>query len=269
MLGGRGRREQQCEEQLRGECSCVHEEVNGWGRAKISTGASVRLRAWRGDTGIGWRTCCTSRGWVSLPHTDIMRIGPSLGVVSALLIASGHALAQDVTVPGRVLAQASSLAGKHYVQAYTIDSRPNKPLRSVQVSSTDFDATLIVVAPDGTADSDDDSGGDGNALLRITPKTGEWLIVVTAYELLRPGSFSLTVDGPAPQPTNRPLPRAAFELLPFERTKLARSPAPARVDTVTLTKVDTVTVMRADTVFVKRVDTVTRTRPAPAARAPR
>ena len=200
---------------------------------------------------------------------DIMRISRSLAVVSALLIGSHHALAQEVTVSGRVIAQASSLAGKHYVQAYTIDSRPDRPLRSVQVSSTDFDATLIVVSPDGTADSDDDSGGDGNALLRIAPKTGQWLIVVTAYELRRPGSFSLTVDGPPPAPTNRPLPRAAFELLPFERTRLAKSPAPARVDTVTLTKVDTVTVMRADTVFVKRVDTVTRTRPASAARAPR
>jgi hypothetical protein len=90
------------------------------------------------------------------------------------------------------------------------------------------------------------------------------LVVVTAYELLRPGSFSLTVDGPPPQPTNRRLPRAAFELLPSQRTTAA-APAPARVDTVTVTKVDTVTVMRADTILVTRVDTVTRTRPVPPA----
>jgi hypothetical protein len=200
-----------------------------------------------------------------------MGIKYSLGVLSALLIGSHHAIAQEVTVPGRVQAQASSLVGKHYVQAYTIDSRADKPLRSVQVSSTEFDAVLIVVSPDGTAKFDDDSGGDGNARLRIPPRTGEWLIVVTAYELLRPGSFSLTVDGPPPQPTTRRLPRAAIELLPYEQTTAAASPARARVDTVTLTKVDTVTVMRADTVLVTRVDTVTRTRPAPPARrtAPR
>lgn len=198
-----------------------------------------------------------------------MRTWRSLGVLSALLIGSHHALAQEVTVSGRVHAQASSLVANHYVQAYTIDSRPDKPLRSVQLSSTDFDAVLIVVAPDGTAEFDDDSGGDGSARLRIAPRTGEWLVVVTAYELRRPGSFSLTVDGPAPLPTNRPLPRAAIELLPGVRTTTAA--APARVDTVTVTKVDTVTVMRADTVFRTRVDTVTRTRPAPAARgtAPR
>jgi hypothetical protein len=161
--------------------------------------------------------------------------------------------------------------GKHYVQAYTIDSRADNPLRSVQVSSTDFDAVLIVVSPDGSADSDDDSGGDQNARLRIAPRTGEWLIVVTSSELRRPGRFSLTVDGPSPLPTNRRLPRAAFQLLPFERTTAAASPARARVDTVTITKVDTVTVIRADTVLVTRVDTVTRTKPAPAARgtAPR
>ena len=198
-----------------------------------------------------------------------MGVGRSLGVLWALLIGSHHALAQEVTVPGRVQAQARALAGKHYVQAYTIDSRPDKPLRSVQVSSTDFDAVLIVVAPDGTAESDDDSGGDQNARLRIAPRTGEWLIVVTADQLLRPGSFTLTVDGPAPQPTDRRLPRAAFELLPYERTNAAAPPARARVDTVTVTKVDTVTVMRTDTVLVTKVDTVTRTRPAPAARGTR
>ena len=90
-----------------------------------------------------------------------MGIARSLGVLSALLIGSEHALAQEVTVPGRVPALASSLVRNHYVQAYAIDSRPDNPLRSVQVSSTDFDAWLIVVSPDGTADSDDESGGDG------------------------------------------------------------------------------------------------------------
>ena len=195
-----------------------------------------------------------------------MRVGTSLGVLSALLIGSELAPAQEVTVSGRLLAQASSLVGKHYVQAYTIDSRPDKPLRSVQVSSTDFDAVLIAVAPDGTAEFDDDSGGDGNARLQFAPRTGEYLIVVTAYELRRPGSFTLTVDGPPPRATNQPLPRAAFVLLPYERTSATAKPAPARVDTVRITKVDTVTLMRADTVFKTRVDTVTRTRPTPTPR---
>jgi hypothetical protein len=200
-----------------------------------------------------------------------MAIVRSLGVLLALLTGSHHALAQEVTVTGRVQAQASSLVGKHYVQAYTIDSRPDKPLRSVQVSSTEFDAVLIVVSPEGTAEYDDDSAGDGNARLGIAPRPGEWLIVVTAYELRRPGRFSLTVDGPPPLPTNRPLPRAAIALLPYERTTAAASPARTRVDTVTVTKVDTVTVLRADTVFKTRVDTVTRIRPVPAGRgtAPR
>jgi hypothetical protein len=194
----------------------------------------------------------------------MMTIGRSLGVLAALLIGSEFAPAQEVTVSGRLIAQASSLVGKHYVQAYTIDSRPDNPLRSVQVSSTDFDAVLIVVSPDGTADSDDDSAGDQNARLQIAPRTGEWLIVVTSSELLRAGSFSLTVDGPRPRPTNRPLPRAAIALLPYERTRAAA--LPARVDTVRITKVDTVTITKVDTVLVTRVDTVTRTKPAPAAR---
>ena len=200
-----------------------------------------------------------------------MRIGLLLGVLAAMLIASHDALAQEVTVAGRLQAQASSLVGKHYVQAYTIDSRPDNPLRSVQLSSTDFASVLIVVSPDGTAQFKDDARGEGSVRLPAAPRTGEWLIVVTAYEIMRPGGYSLTVDGPAPRPTNRRLPRAAIALLPFERTTDVASTAPARVDTVTVTKVDTVTVMRADTVFVTRVDTVTRTRPAPVTRgtAPR
>jgi hypothetical protein len=195
---------------------------------------------------------------------NIMRNARPLGVLSALLIGSHHALAQQVTVSGRVQAQASSLEGKHYVASYTIASRPDKPLRSVQVDSKDFDAVLIAVAPDGIAEYDDDSGGDGNARLQFTPRTGEYLVVVTGYELLRPGRFTLTVDGASPQATSRRLPPAAFALLPYERTKAGAKPPPARVDTVRITKVDTVTVMRADTVFRTRVDTVTRVRPIPA-----
>ena len=191
-----------------------------------------------------------------------MGIARSLVVLSALLIAS-DALSQEVTVPGRVPALASSLVRNHYVQAYTIDSRPDNPLRSVQVSSTDFDAWLIAVSPDGTAYFDDESAGDGNPLLKIPPRTGEWLIVVTAYELRRPGRFSLTVNGPRPLATNRPLPPAAIERLPGEKGAVA-APLVQRVDTVRVMKVDTVTVMRADTVLKTRLDTVIRTRPAPA-----
>ena len=200
-----------------------------------------------------------------------MGIGRSLGVLSALLIGSVRALAQEVTISGRVPAVASSLVRNHYVQAYAIDSRPDNPLRSVQVSSTDFDAWLIAVSPDGTAYFDDESAGDGNALLKIPARTGEWLIVVTAYELRRPGRFSLTVDGPSPVATNRPLPQVAIERLPSQRGTSAAAPGPARVDTVRVTKIDTVTVLRADTVLRTRVDTVVRTRPGPAPRrtAPR
>jgi hypothetical protein len=194
-----------------------------------------------------------------------MRISHSLGVLAALLLASHPMLAQQVTVSGRLLAQPGALVGNHYVQAYTVPSRPDAPLRSVELSSTDFDAVLIAVAPDGKSYDDDDSAGGENARLQFSPRTGEWLIVVTAYDPRTPGRFALAVDGPRPVATSRPLPRAAIELLPSVRMKAARSLAQPRVDTVTVTKVDTVRVMRADTVFVTHVETVVRTRPAPTA----
>src|SRR5687768_9285833 len=148
---------------------------------------------------------------------DIMGIARSFAAVLALLFASHGALAQEVTVPGRLQARASSLVGKHYVQAYKVASRPDNPLRSVQLASTDFQSALIAISPDGAADYKDDARGEGNVQLRMAPRTGEWLIVVTAYEVMRAGGFSLTVDGPAPAPTNRRLPRAAIALLPFEQ----------------------------------------------------
>jgi hypothetical protein len=196
-----------------------------------------------------------------------MRFAPSLGVLATLLLASNHAHAQIVTVSGRLLARPGTLVANHYVQAYTIDSRADAPLRSVELSSPDFDAVLIAVAPDGQSYDDDDSGGNESARLQLPPKTGAWLIVVTAYDPRSPGSFSLTVDGRRPVPTDRALPRAALQRIPGPGS-IAGSP---RVDTVTVTKVDTVRVLRADTVYVTHVDTVTRVRPAPAtgASAPR
>src|SRR4051812_45331988 len=195
-----------------------------------------------------------------------MRIAHLLCVLSALSIAPEHAQAQEVTVSGRVPALASSLVRNHYVQVYAVESRPDNPLRSVQLSSKDFDAWLIVVSPDGTAYFDDQSAGENNARLRIPARAGEWLIVVTAYDPRGPGAFTLTVDGPRPLPTSRRLPPAAIERLPGGKG-VAADLAHPRVDTVRVTKVDTVTVTRVDTVRVMRADTVTRTRPGGAVRS--
>ena len=189
-----------------------------------------------------------------------MRIANLLCALSALSIAAEHAQAQDVTVSGRMSATPSSLVRNHYVQVYAVDSRPDKPLRSVQLASKEFDAWLIAVAPDGTAYFDDQSGGENDARLRIPARTGAWLIVATAYDPRQPGAFTLTVDGPRPVPTSRRLPAAAIERLPGGKG-VAADLAHPRVDTVMVTKVDTVRVMRVDTVTVTRVDTVTRSRP--------
>jgi hypothetical protein len=189
-----------------------------------------------------------------------MRIVRLLCALSALSIASERALSQEVTVSGRVPALASSLVRNHYVQVYAVDSRPDTPLRSVQLASTEFDAWLIAVAPDGTAYFDDQSGGENDARLRIPARTGEWLLVVTAYDPRSPGAFTLTVDGPRPRPTSRRVPAAAIDRFPGGKG-VAADLAHPRVDTVMVRKVDTVTVMRVDTVRIMKVDTVTRSRP--------
>ncbi len=200
-----------------------------------------------------------------------MAIGRSLGVLSALLIGSEFAPAQEVTVPGRVIALASSLVRNHYVQAYTIDSRPDNPLRSVQVSSTDFDACADrglsrrncrfrrrlrgrreCTAADRAAHG---RVADRRHRVRAAPpgkrSRSPWMVLPRSRRIV-------------------PCLRAAIERLPGEKGAFAASLV-QRVDTVTVTKVDTVTVMRVDTVLKTKVDTVTRTRPAPAARgtAPR
>jgi hypothetical protein len=193
-----------------------------------------------------------------------MTIHRPLAILCALLLASPSARAQEVTLTGRLVAQPNSLIRNHYVQTYTIDSRPNHPLKSVQLSSTEFDAVLIAVAPDGMSYDDDDSAGDQNARLDLPSRTGEWLIIVTADQMQRTGSFTLAVDGPAPVRANRPLPRAAIDRLPGVRSTSVTGPA--HVDTVRIVKVDTVRVVRADTVFKTKVDTIVRTTPAPTRR---
>src|SRR4029079_9387143 len=113
-------------------------------------------------------------------------------------------------------------------------------------------------------------GGENDARLRIPARTGEWLIVVTAYDPRGPGAFTLTVDGPRPPPTSRRLPAAAIDRLPGGKG-VAFDLAHPRVDTVLVTKVDTVRVVKVDTVRVMKVDTVPLAQPGPAVRgmAPR
>ena len=196
----------------------------------------------------------------------MVSIRRQLCVLLALLTGSTAAAAQEVTVRDDLAGAGSAVVQGTHVRTYAVDSRPSSQLRSVTVSSDEFDAYLVVVDPAGQVVSDDDSGGGNTARLRMSPaRTGEWLIVITSSRRAGSGRFVLSVDGPRPRlATGRRLPRAAMDLL----TPGALA-SPARVDTVTVVKTDTVYVRRTDTITVRKTDTVTRVPGQPVRSGPR
>lgn len=64
---------------------------------------------------------------------------------------------------------------------------------SIKLVSNEFDAFLSVRSPSGNWYRDDDSGGEGNALVVLPAEAGEWLVVVTTYSPGEMGSYQLIV----------------------------------------------------------------------------
>lgn len=76
------------------------------------------------------------------------------------------------------LTRAEPAVRRAYVAKFPVSSRAGNPLRSVHLFSTEVDAFLVMVAPDGTVRADDDSGGGRNVRILILPAvTGDWLIL--------------------------------------------------------------------------------------------
>jgi len=85
--------------------------------------------------------------------------------------------------------------------AYSIDLEADQPVL-ILLSSASFDTYLTLFDPAGfEAASDDDSGGNLNSRLAYVPiETGEFTIVVSSFDGMEAGQFSLSVfDVEAPE----------------------------------------------------------------------
>lgn len=64
---------------------------------------------------------------------------------------------------------------------------------SIKLASDDFDAFLAVRSPSGNWYRDDDSGGEGDAMLVLPAEAGDWLVIATTYAPEEIGNYQLIV----------------------------------------------------------------------------
>ena len=82
-----------------------------------------------------------------------------------------------------------------YYDAFNFNGNAGQRLR-IELSSTEFDAYLILLDPSGqpVAENDDRSQGDNNSVLSVTlERSGEYKIITNSYDNRGRGNYSLTV----------------------------------------------------------------------------
>ncbi|NEQ26086.1 MAG: serine protease, partial [Microcoleus sp. SIO2G3] len=135
--------------------------------------------------------------------------------------------AQQITLNGQPISGSlgnnSSVlpADDSYFNAYTFDGRAGQQV-IVEMTSSDFDAYVILLGADGESiGQDDDSGGGTNARLIVTlPANGRYTILANTYSAGETGDYSLraatTSARPAAQTstpangTTRPAPQGVI-----------------------------------------------------------
>lgn len=105
-------------------------------------------------------------------------------------------------------------ADNSYFNAYTFEGRAGQQV-VIEMSSTEFDAYLILLAPDGRdLAQDDDSGGGSNARLQASlPVDGIYTVLANTYQSGETGNYNLrlatgAVPSPISPPTSRMRPRS-------------------------------------------------------------
>ncbi len=95
-----------------------------------------------------------------------------------------------------------ALSEAEFADVYAFDAQAGTRLR-VDLNSTALDTYLIVIAPDGTRQEDDDGATTGRDSLLVfdVPTAGRYLLYATSYSANETGPYTLTVAQPrAPTP---------------------------------------------------------------------
>lgn len=119
--------------------------------------------------------------------------------------------AQSITLNGQpisgALSDRSSIlpADDSYFNAYGFDGQAGQQVL-IEMSSSDFDAYLILIGPEGESiGQDDDSGGGTNSRLIATlPASGRYTILANTYSAGETGSYSLRAATTSARTTQNP-----------------------------------------------------------------
>jgi hypothetical protein len=115
------------------------------------------------------------------------------GVILALTILAAPAVPAQTLVYSGALGPGDTKLGK-YFDTYPLQLSAGDRLVAT-LSSEDFDAYLLVEAPDGTELENDDYGEGDDARLDLLVETrGEWRIKVTSYEEGQEGQYRLVLN---------------------------------------------------------------------------
>jgi serine protease Do len=136
---------------------------------------------------------------------------------SPLLGGSGRP-AEQVTLNGQTiqgqLSNRSDIlpSDGSYFNAYTFEGQQGQQVE-IEMRSQDFDAYLILLAPDGRSlQQDDDSAGNTDARISVTlPETGNYTVLANSFERRQTGRYTIrfstgTTTPPSPGTPGRPQP---------------------------------------------------------------
>lgn len=118
---------------------------------------------------------------------------PTTGGYAIQIVETAPIVLPDGDLIRGVLSESTprQIHGEHY-QEHTLAGSADGEI-SVMLESGDFDAFLAARSPSGEWFRDDDSGGDGNAMLSLPAGAGEWLVIVTTYSADEVGRYELKV----------------------------------------------------------------------------
>ncbi len=130
------------------------------------------------------------RGSYSLAIAETNEITPGQGIAS-----NGDALEFDRAVNGALASGDTTLPSGEFTDTYRFRAEAGQRIR-IDMGSSALDAYLILVAPSGAQeDNDDGPGGGRDSLLEtVLAESGEYSLIATSYQPAETGAYSLRLS---------------------------------------------------------------------------
>jgi Tfp pilus assembly protein PilV len=100
----------------------------------------------------------------------------------------------DQFYSGRLEQGDETLQSGEFVDTYTFSGTPGQRVR-VALESNDFDTYLIVAAPSGSQEENDDAEGTNSSLVLDLTESGEYQVWVTSFDEGDSGNYALRIGG--------------------------------------------------------------------------